>query len=1061
MTEVPGAPFFYRISGDSISLLEAISQVCQDGGCDYYINLEFVRHQGEILKIIKVKTISRRFQPTLGRIQEFIDDVEEVVSSDIGRELRNEVNSAVLIGGDIEFIQETIENAAINENANIWPYWGLNSNNQPIIGIGLGNDHQFTVETAYLNIFEIGNFYLITVLELRAALAGQNAWETYMAFAKPGIAASLNISKVWAAAKLVNIIDNTNQLFGSDFRDSTNTSIQRISDRKNDEILLDKVKTLFSFVKAYATEFYGKKFLVRLPFVCSTRDIESGEVTHSVSVNDSAWIDDTFGVIGLQNQALLDIFRDEQGKLSAFVKFSNANTIDLSRLSPDDVVYEQNELFVRVSVGDKVVFDNPINFTGPRAVVTLPGVFTVKKFTGDRPAIYEFLVNIINAENITSLTNAQWDTLLSNVGELDAQAGLGPLPFRPTAAATPFKSNIGSYGPWFVSGANGKVQFERDESLVPWNFGGTALMSVAGSDKAARMLTFMQEAELGSIEVPGTPELALGAELRSNVTNLFETRLVQQLPLSFGLLTIFIIRIPSQPWEGTFGPNVSNMDVTIDVQNGLTTNYRMQTFTPKYIGVFGKNNAEVLKTLGQRQQKLRRSIRTLGRPKIPEEIGSKLDDSFFGGYGGRDGVGGSKNNTSILVGQTIDFNSGTEKRNAVKSQGLEESKTELGRNYANKAWMSMDGLLRPFSTAQGNNNPTGFSGIGGAPCKFRNSVSIFPPFSGFPDLAATYINLNPLLSPGEGLGTHTGHDIEYIVHGNSLINDVHIRLTSNYAAAESTSYRGLCLRGPLIMTGWGLDIHGKPVPNSLPSTPADTFENDWLKKSGNWKTGPVDLRWDDNRGVWTGWPGYKIVTIEFDTALTANSTAAATVLDSAVQYDANGVLLSKDILVTSPIDGQSASVGDQAFAYYDTNTCKYWPLLGGGGADVIEGILLDGMSPGDLCHGVGATLTVYGVDATGCVDFSSDCRGDIFSEETSLGPIGAETVVNRDVTLQADDNAYCIAIFMNGEFRPVYVGCPPCPTSGCVDAPAPVSLIGESQATTTLFGNLTVSVAPS
>ena len=97
---------------------------------------------------------------------------------------------------------------------------------------------------------------------------------------------------------------------------------------------------------------------------------------------------------------------------------------------------------------------------------------------------------------------------------------------------------------------------------------------------------------------------------------------------------------------------------------------------------------------------------------------------------------------------------------------------------------------------------------------------------------------------------------------------------------QMTDYaRPVGLRGPMVMTGWGYDIEEFPVPNAQyealerkdqdPKDPefgkveneADLFT--WtkqnlrflpqhLKRTDQWKAGPVDLRWDRDRKVWVG-----------------------------------------------------------------------------------------------------------------------------------------------------------------------------------------------------------------
>lgn len=70
-------------------------------------------------------------------------------------------------------------------------------------------------------------------------------------------------------------------------------------------------------------------------------------------------------------------------------------------------------------------------------------------------------------------------------------------------------------------------------------------------------------------------------------------------------------------------------------------------------------------------------------------------------------------------------------------------------------------------------------------------------------------------------------------------------------ASGSHSVQPMVWKGPFYLSGWGYDICGLPVPGSgngrifSPITPVDRSK---------WKTGPVDLRWDDDRKVWTGGP---------------------------------------------------------------------------------------------------------------------------------------------------------------------------------------------------------------
>ena len=134
----------------------------------------------------------------------------------------------------------------------------------------------------------------------------------------------------------------------------------------------------------------------------------------------------------------------------------------------------------------------------------------------------------------------------------------------------------------------------------------------------------------------------------------------------------------------------------------------------------------------------------------------------------------------------------------------------------------------------------------------------------------TSVSLNPFAS---------GHHIK-AVNKNSFINNPAVDVdgfsehSSNLVQAKSVSVeteRPVGLRGPLVIAGWGYDTKGLPVPNmkfdaddkdkdgAQQYTPAQMRTDDkkhfipnHLRRQDKWKVGPVDLRWDRKRKVWTG-----------------------------------------------------------------------------------------------------------------------------------------------------------------------------------------------------------------
>ena len=145
------------------------------------------------------------------------------------------------------------------------------------------------------------------------------------------------------------------------------------------------------------------------------------------------------------------------------------------------------------------------------------------------------------------------------------------------------------------------------------------------------------------------------------------------------------------------------------------------------------------------------------------------------------------------------------------------------------------------------------------------SLSPMPPINDEYHMPITVTTLNPF--KGKGLTGIYGfdnmndsesmrHDIDYVVRGNTWPVGVNLG-----GMSHGESYRAMALRGPLILSGWGFDIDGKPVP-AAPAADGKSpskFLDDWLVKPHKWKTGPLDVRWDDDRGVWTAPPSFKLL----------------------------------------------------------------------------------------------------------------------------------------------------------------------------------------------------------
>jgi len=158
----------------------------------------------------------------------------------------------------------------------------------------------------------------------------------------------------------------------------------------------------------------------------------------------------------------------------------------------------------------------------------------------------------------------------------------------------------------------------------------------------------------------------------------------------------------------------------------------------------------------------------------------------------------------------------------------------------------------------------------------------------------TSVSLNPYAS---------GHQINFVNKGTQLEEvdpDIgspnrfekypqHVPSLASAPKISTEVQRPMALRGPLVIAGWGYDTNGLPVPNMKydadhkegdPNSPdfgkqkytprqmkaidGQGNQNDQkhfipnhLTRQDKWKVGPVDLRWDRERKVWTAGGGAK------------------------------------------------------------------------------------------------------------------------------------------------------------------------------------------------------------
>ena len=198
-----------------------------------------------------------------------------------------------------------------------------------------------------------------------------------------------------------------------------------------------------------------------------------------------------------------------------------------------------------------------------------------------------------------------------------------------------------------------------------------------------------------------------------------------------------------------------------------------------------------------------------------------------------------RNAHTVFVGQVIN-SSGDFKRCFVSTHTVDSAVFAVSygndAEYQKTGLAPLEGIFRPFST-----NPLA-SGIP----HFENPVS-----------AAERPNINDYSPFGSGIGYS---DIDLALSDDNITQGKTI--STRESDFEYRDVRSVCLKGPVIVAGWGFDRDRRPVPNENEGTPNDNFLDSYRQRTDKWKVGPIDLRWDHDRKVWSvGDPGFKLAVV--------------------------------------------------------------------------------------------------------------------------------------------------------------------------------------------------------
>jgi len=837
VSELPVADPSYRMGGNTINLGEAIGQLCQDAGYDFYpyLSLSIGHSSGSssYLPIIKFKCVSRKVVPDLTVLSAWIESQTEASAKNHGRELRNEEVFGFLIGGQQERIYTTTLDGT-GASATIWPYWGVDANGNAIIGTGINDAHSFTIDSRHINCPGVGATYQCSVGELRAAAAGIDSWMTYIGIVFPSKASTLGIEG------RINLDSATSEALTSGKGNAATIANTKVglSEFAKDPDKQEQIFNLFNAIEILAKEYYGRKFMVRLnllpllePFATAIEPDTNRELINYEPI-DAGYLDVGAWAGGQKPlnfpEAFEDFMTTDDGKWITFVKFNSANQLECKNLSPDDfLVYNESgnlKLYVKAQIDQKLVYVTASNKYDPRAVITLPSSVNMRvdgsnEVWGPSQIILKAIIKAAGGNpQIDNGTGGQKTKAkaIANENGTNATAyfsiDYAPAAVLPAEACVPLRDNNRTYGPWYgtagaAAAAGGKVRVEQNQELVPWNYNGYTWMNYAGLAQMAGVTANQQEAEMGRVELVGAPIVNLGDELVAG------------------------------------GPNVTSLDVSIG-PNGVSTSYTLRTYTASIAG-FAKARADRYQRLSKVARESYRNNLQNARSvnAVPAGYFSARADVFS-----KKGTAGSVQKSPHLVVYGAHYShpsfEGSSHNAVTVSFGtMEEGMASLNStNYTKQAICGLDSLFSPFSyytSAQlpHYETPLYQGGIGEDKCK---SSKYFDPFS----------------HSLHGGSQSSYADGQLYAYGTTIPSDG-LQTIKNQISSLSQDIRAIGLKGPITITGWGYDFYGCPVPNAessiptLPTLPNRTdFADDFLQKPDKWKTGPLNIRWNPIIKMW-------------------------------------------------------------------------------------------------------------------------------------------------------------------------------------------------------------------
>ena len=844
--------------------------------------------------VISFKYLDKSEQPQPGIVADLVAAAKlngTLISANNGQEYADVVTQKMIIGDDATRVWEAGLEYLI-------PVYGKGHDGEWLVGAGFADDDLAPV------LLPGGGIYYAHIMELRAAISGFDQWNVYhqlgaqygysnvgnTAFGSIAMAASSAMNgflqnRVPGGAVLPGYNGDIHKKFiQQNHRESAGDNKKNPNQEKYDAVLNT------------ANKFWGQTYFVLLPvepggLSNNIRYKNAFETENAWEITEAGW-DPNFrikDINGYSNDGALkacagyypstESASKDFGGIEKTMPYTlpGSTTLVGTEIKVDKQIYWQKNPYSKNN-------NNPYDDVSAMVHITCPQVFEFDAQSTQKAAIDSLSTSSLAQyygvpQNAPGFRGTRGVTLGSgtgdrgyeykNVQDEDGKAIKArpvnyatlenemmhmrylPTVVRPFRVSIPQKSNRYSWGPWYrFSSRIGKAKVEKNSQLKPETFGSKALLDQAGNSLTYAGTANLYASESGSVDLAEFPQY--------NIADRFNTN----------------------------GPYITKMDVSVGT-GGITTKYQFSTWTRNF-GKIAKYNIDRIAKANKDTIKAHKegtySAPSLGRNSSITAVQAHanainpIDTNFMSGlqvpantsasashnqFGSSVWSMSTKNAASLqfsyarpvdfhgMTKPSYDFSFGCTPDQLFSPVGIRKVPND-GEGDPNNN-IPADILPYVLEPTRGENIDEDADTSGGANHFYEGHMS---PTSR--DLDPYALGRNDPNMPARmkefvklDFGAVVMDDMEWLLAKNSAgeANNMHLGNNGNTIPDDVDEVRTFGLRGPLLLSGWGYDIMGHPVPGKKDGNfePVNPAEN-----RSSWKTGPVDLKWDDERQVWAG-----------------------------------------------------------------------------------------------------------------------------------------------------------------------------------------------------------------